>query len=1217
MPNLSQPVREVSLRRFGGLVTYVDPRDLPGGASPMCTDVSFLVEGVGIRPGLTSLASNTDGPYTYFLYYSVGGTAQSIIQFHTHLTSSPGGYTYYAAPGATALGLLMPNGYVMLGMSQPGTPWTGSGDPLRVTPGGIFRQMGSSAPGVAPTITESTGVWRPTTISQPSPAKTCYSIIYGVPLDDTNAPPPSNVLTFLGDVNDVTFNYGVYPGDYVYAAGFTDVAGVPHLDGTYQVIGIGNYTGRYGYQKYIQVRSPISCGTFAGPFTGATVQKTRALVNVVPPLPAEGLVDSPSVTIGGTATGASGTNQYIWNQAWNVIATPTLYELQVIATQNSGNFAAIEFYPVGSANPQWQADNSYNTGDTIIDSYGHCWSAAVSGLSAGGIPSFPANPAVGATITDNQITWQFQYGMQLTVTVFNTTNSNGIFNVQNAAVTSVNNNVMVTNVAVPASTININEAGYAICGGGALLVIDPGQKTVGTGQPGVNPIYAPVAPPQASATISVETPDLAPGQRYCIVLFQMEDGSITPASPPVSFYTTGTTNQLTISAAGRGGTALPLGPQGTIARIVAFTAAGAGFGGPYFYIPSPVYLPPTAASLGQPKTISATVVYDNTTTGSQINFTLTDAVLLNSVNITEEGNNRQQTRGIRPFAKALLDSGRAFYIGEQAAVTTLVNTDFSGGTLGETNVIPGWTFRPGNGEGTGAFSIQSNVSRMYLEMANTSGAALNPTANSLANAVCLTQSVSLTAENTPVLVPLTAYNVRVLCAASNPADGSSLRIEIDNVNGTVVRNFVIPASSMGSNIIAPTEFDGVILLESDWGTGAEAPALLGLFPLNQPSGSAFYVYRVDIYPATQPANQSQVAVSYAGDPAGVDTVTGVVDISDFTQDPITNIYRFLASVYVTTATRTFHVVTTSDAEPAFWEVREVANRAGCSGPLAQDAAEEFAVTADVNGVYVFDGGAHLRISQEIQQIWNLVVHPELTWVKVDLPNQRILVGVCLPTPNTWLPNDPSDTPTSPNVILSCQFFGIDSGRELGGEAPVTVSMFTGALLFREMRRKWSIWRIPAHYADSGPNGVSQIVLGHDVPNGAYTLAYLDPTVYTDMGAAIQQSYTTYAIPDSRDTQQLQLGSHYHQYSYGLVLAEGAGQMTVLGTPENLRNTLPAFTQPPFTLSDPALDDVNLPLNITGNRLFLTVAASGTGSWFNLRRIVLGVQEARRVTVRGQ
>lgn len=1217
MPNLAQPVREVSLRRFGGLVTYVDPRDLPGGASPLCTDVSFLVEGVGIRPGLSALAANTT-PYLYFGYYLAAGAPASLVQSGATLTSSlPGSTPYTAIAGTRALGLAMPNGYLLLGLSQPGAPWHGSGAPLRVTPAGEFQQAGTSGPGIGPDFVESEGIWRPVSITQPSPARTVYSIIYGVPLDDVNAPPPSNVLTFLGDVNDVTFNYGIYPGDYVYASGFADVTNVPHIDGTYQVIGVGNYTGRYGYQKYVQVRSDISAGTFCGPYTGpeagATLQKTRAVVNVQPPLPAEGLVNSPAVDIGGTVTGSTSQNQFVWNQAWSVIATPTLYELQITGTLNQGGTASYSFYPMSSANPAWQPDANYNTGDTVIDSYGHAWSVGVSGQSGSGIPNFPASPTTGATITDNEVTWVYQSGMQLLLTVFNTANGNGVFNVQNVPVTGVSysNNTLTTAVPLPAGVGNIGESGYGILGGGAIIVIDPGQKTAGTGHPGVSPIYPGVAPPQSSATISVATPDLAAGQRYAVTLFQMADGAITPASPPVSFYTTGTTNQITLNATTMQ-IPLPLGPPGTIARIIAITAAGAGIGGPYFYIPAPVYLPPNAASLGQPVTVSATVIPDNTTSAEPVTFTLLDTVLLNSVNITETGNNRQQTRALRPFAKALLDSGRAFYIGEQAAVTTLVNTDFSGGSLGQTNAIPGWKFQPGNSQGTANFTIANAAPQAYLALANGGSSALNPNPTGLTNAVALTQSIILTAENTPVLTPLLGYNVRVAASALNPASGASLVVSVLSAGGAVVRSFTVPASSMPAQGAGVAEFSGPMLLPSDWGTGNQLPVTLGIYPLGLPAGDAINVYRVDVFPATEPYYDSQVTVSYAGDPAGVDAVTGAVDISNFTQDPITNIYRFLSSVYITTATRTFHVVSTALAEPALWEIREIANRSGCSGPLAQDAAEEFTVTADSNGVYVFDGGTHLRISQEIQQVWNQITHPELTWVKVDLPNQRILVGVCLPTPNTWLPNDPTATPASPNVILACQFFGIESGRELGAEAPVTVSMFTGALLFREMRRKWAIWRIGANYADTDLSVPARLVLGY-----GNSLVWLNPAVYTDLGAAIQQSYTTYAIPDSRDAEQLQLGSHYHQYNYGLVLAEGAGQMTVTFVPENLRSTYPAFTQPPFTLTNPALDDVNVPLNVTGNRMFVTLAASGAGSWFNLRRVVMGVQEARRVGVRGQ
>ena len=87
------------------------------------------------------------------------------------------------------------------------------------------------------------------------------------------------------------------------------------------------------------------------------------------------------------------------------------------------------------------------------------------------------------------------------------------------------------------------------------------------------------------------------------------------------------------------------------------------------------------------------------------------------------------------------------------------------------------------------------------------------------------------------------------------------------------------------------------------------------------------------------------------------------------------------------------------------------------------------------------------------------------WVKVDITHRRLYIGVPMPTPNFWLPNAPVNAaPTSPNVILMCNFQGLDSGQELKSEPQMHTTMF-GTLNAIDMRRKWSLWQIPAPYAN--------------------------------------------------------------------------------------------------------------------------------------------------------
>ncbi|MGH9487064.1 MAG: hypothetical protein ACRD04_05675 [Terriglobales bacterium] len=115
----------------------------------------------------------------------------------------------------------------------------------------------------------------------------------------------------------------------------------------------------------------------------------------------------------------------------------------------------------------------------------------------------------------------------------------------------------------------------------------------------------PPAAPLASAADSASAGNIAAGQRFGVVLFQTREGSITAPSLPF-FWTAAGGKQAVISN-------LPIGPSPQIvARVVAFTVAGASQAGPYFYI-------------AQPQTVNgvnetATVVYDNSSTSITVNF---------------------------------------------------------------------------------------------------------------------------------------------------------------------------------------------------------------------------------------------------------------------------------------------------------------------------------------------------------------------------------------------------------------------------------------------------------------------------------------------------------------------------------------------------------------------------------------------------------------------
>ncbi len=86
--------------------------------------------------------------------------------------------------------------------------------------------------------------------------------------------------------------------------------------------------------------------------------------------------------------------------------------------------------------------------------------------------------------------------------------------------------------------------------------------------------------------------------------------------------------------------------------------------------------------------------------------------------------------------------------------------------------------------------------------------------------------------------------------------------------------------------------------------------------------------------------------------------------------------------------------------------------------MAWTLGEDWAVIAGRAGMYMFDGGEPVKISQEIQPLWDTInwAAGQTLWVRVDTRNKRILCGV------------PTGTATSPNLVLMLDYRSLSSAR---------------------------------------------------------------------------------------------------------------------------------------------------------------------------------------------
>lgn len=682
---------------------------------------------------------------------------------------------------------------------------------------------------------------------------------------------------------------------------------------------------------------------------------------------------------------------------------------------------------------------------------------------------------------------------------------------------------------------------------------------------------------------------LAAGARWAVMMYQMRNGYITPASMPVPFTTAAGNGALTFAG-------LPTGPPEAQYIIVAVTIPVAapsgsalpplaGIGGPYFYVPltNPTY----------------STVKPNGTAGFTV--PMADVILTSGINISVEGNNllSGHQRELGESVKVVNYGARAFYLGERTKIDNFVNLTFDGG-ISPAGDIPGWA------ASVGVFSlIPSPIYGLTLDAAGDG---------------ILFQTASNDVFGVPILQAYVQYNARITAWADATAAGSAVVSIV--ATPTAPASFVPPSTPPLTT--TPTEYiltaitpPGGLVLNPDSRTDA-----ILFVSITGSGGGHVFIDRIEIYPAVQPVYQAQLAGSYIENYQAVDAQTGTLDTLEFTYENQTNAFRFLQSLYITTESHTFTTSTDPTSEPAGWAIQEVSNAVGCAGPAAADVGEEYVLLASRRGVFLFDGGNHVKLSQEIQSLWEKIWWPSASqiWILNDLRNYRLFVGVPMTTPNFWLPNAPEmEQPAIPNVILMCNYLGDATGSEIAGSPGVHVSSFTGQLLARDFTRKWSPWLIPAAYgagilkgAQSTVAGYEQIWLGGE---GNATVWNLDRAARTDQGAPIDQAYYTYGFADEPTAEAKQLTTTRRIYSYMSVTTEGVGGLVLTTLPGSL-DTPYADVQPAVQMR-PVQTDRNIPIDETGDRLFLKFASDGEpGSYFTLHRVVLGIQPDPWIAVSG-
>jgi hypothetical protein len=560
-------------------------------------------------------------------------------------------------------------------------------------------------------------------------------------------------------------------------------------------------------------------------------------------------------------------------------------------------------------------------------------------------------------------------------------------------------------------------------------------------------------------------------------------------------------------------------------------------------------------------------INDNTTTSLTVDFT--DSILLSGTSIDYLFSliELPAQLGVAAYAE------RLFWWGERAAMDNWRNLSFDGGWDASGNGRPlGWTLDSVFGAGA------------TREPTNTIwGDAYRIVADGVTVARGMIEQPAITdLDGDPLFTNNTDFSVRARVARSANLTAGTLRINAFSPTmgqiGTGLAVTFAQATTAYQEFVADL-FPPQTALPSDltlrvYADGTPAP-----------SGASFYVDCIEVFPTNAAENASLVRASETESPESYDGVQGILSIAENNGQGIRAAFTLRNNLYFAKERSLYVTATDGVNEPALWQVEEVSNQVGTPSPHGVGVGEEWVVIAGRSGLYLFDGSAPTKLSQEIQPTWDAInwQYGQTLWVQVDAQHKRILVGV------------PMGSATQPNQVLVLDYtegFGDPLPAALGGVP--------------ERSRKWVPWMIPANSCGliERPNGTAEIFIGSN--NASGKIYALTPGTFSDDGAAINSFYATAFLAATGL-------SGRNLFGYLTAYVQGSGTLALAAlSPGDVVSTALGN----WTLASPASRDMEQFTNVLAERVSYQLGTNATGSWFSLTKLAPWAKPDPFAIVRG-
>ena len=558
---------------------------------------------------------------------------------------------------------------------------------------------------------------------------------------------------------------------------------------------------------------------------------------------------------------------------------------------------------------------------------------------------------------------------------------------------------------------------------------------------------------------------------------------------------------------------------------------------------------------------------DNTTTSLEVDFS--DTILLSGVSMEYLYGQLEL-----PCQLGVIDyAERLFWWGERAKMDNWRNLSFDGGWDASGDGRPlGWTLDPTFGAG-GSREPSNSVW----------GDAYRITADGVtAERGAIAQNAITDAFGNPLLVKNTDYSVRVRVARSANLTAGTLRINAYSPTMGLVGAGLAVSAAQATTVYQ--EFTAGLFPPQ---TSLPSDLTLRLYAdgTPAPSGESFLVDDIEIFPTYAAQNSSLVRASATEAPESYDGVSGIMNIAVNNGQGIRAAFCLRNNLYFVKERSMYVTATDGVNEPALLGVEEVSNKVGTPSAHGVGFGEEWVVIAGRSGLYYFDGSEPVKLSQEIQPTWDAInwEYGQLLWVQVDTQHKRIYVGV------------PMGAATQPNQILTLDYTE-------GMQDPLVSIYSTGA----ERSRKWVPWMIAANSCGliERANGEAQVFVGSN--NSSGKIYQVTEGQYSDDGAAINSFYSTAFLAATAL-------SGRNLYGYLTAYVQGAGGFALSAFTPGAAAALPLGT---WTLSAPALRDMEQFTNVLGERVSYAFGTSAAGAWFSLTKLVPWAKPDPFAIVRG-